>query len=265
MKVKLYHDRMSRKGFALLELVVVLGIIALIMALLLPATSAALHAALRVQCMGNIQQLCVGLTEYSQADRGAFPPNQNLLAPPRYWCDFDRLGRIVPTSSDLGAGLAGGLVYHCPEDEGGARSYSMNVWASSTVDSYVTALPPHGHLWRSSNVRGARLILVTESWSWWTLSNGSWFAPPAIGYAGMTPAQKFGALGGVAPPFNAGRWGYQNCELTFARHHIGGAGTGAVIIGFADCHAQVFSRQELVNTVTGQITGAAIWSPQDVP
>jgi prepilin-type N-terminal cleavage/methylation domain-containing protein len=265
MKKSSYANLSLRPAFTLVELVVAISIIVLLIALLLPATASARHAALRVQCMGNIRQLCVGLTEYSQANRDTFPPNQNLLDPPRYWCDMDRLGRIIPTTIDLGAGLAGGSVYHCPEDDGDGRSYSMNVWSSSSVDSYITALPPHGSLWHTSNVRGSRLILVTESWSWWTLSTGSWFAPPAIGYMGLTPAQKFGVLGGIAPPFNAGRWGYQNCELTFLRHHLGSSGTGAIVIGFADGHAQVFSREQLINARTGHLTGAALWSPNDVP
>jgi type II secretory pathway pseudopilin PulG len=265
MKRTSYQDRTSRLGFALLELLVVLGIIVTLIAFLLPAAAGARHSALRIECMENIHRLCMGLSDYAQTNKGMFPPNQTLLAPPRYWCDFDRVGRILPTTIDMGGGLAGGSGYGCPEDDGGARSYSMNVWASSAVDSYVTTAPPHGHAWRSSNLRGSRLILVAESWSWWTVGPGSWFAPPSIGYMGLTAGQKFGALGGIAPPFYAGRWGYLTCELAFNRHHFGSTGTGATIIGFGDGSVRIMSRSELVNSSTGQITGAALWSPDDHP
>jgi prepilin-type N-terminal cleavage/methylation domain-containing protein/prepilin-type processing-associated H-X9-DG protein len=62
----------SRRGFTLVELLVVIGVIALLIALLLPALSSARERARRTACASNIRQLCVVQVMYSNENRGAF-------------------------------------------------------------------------------------------------------------------------------------------------------------------------------------------------
>jgi len=61
---------MSRRGFSLVELLVVIGIIACLVGILLPVLSAAREHAKRVACISNVRQLTIAWLMYANDNRG---------------------------------------------------------------------------------------------------------------------------------------------------------------------------------------------------
>lgn len=68
----------SHRGFTLIELLVVVGIIALLVALLLPAASSVRQTAQRTGCQSNMRQVAIAYTVYAV-------DNDDDTVPPQHW------------------------------------------------------------------------------------------------------------------------------------------------------------------------------------
>jgi prepilin-type N-terminal cleavage/methylation domain-containing protein len=66
--------RANLRGFTLVELLVVIGVIAVLIAILMPALSMAREQSNRVRCANNLHQLCMSLLAYSGDHTGLVPP-----------------------------------------------------------------------------------------------------------------------------------------------------------------------------------------------
>src|SRR5215471_18192017 len=75
---ELWRPDMSRqtrvaRAFTLVELLVVIGIIALLISILLPALSKAREAANRTKCLSNVRQIAIAIVAYTQDNKSWFP------------------------------------------------------------------------------------------------------------------------------------------------------------------------------------------------
>ncbi|MDA3874426.1 MAG: prepilin-type N-terminal cleavage/methylation domain-containing protein [Kiritimatiellae bacterium] len=77
MKSSPISKNSSRNAFTLIEMLVVIGVIALLIALIVPAASGAMERARRTKCMSNLRSLVTGIIAFAVNNDGFFPHSAN--------------------------------------------------------------------------------------------------------------------------------------------------------------------------------------------
>lgn len=116
---------MKRNAFTLIELLVVISIIAILIALLLPALSQAREVAQVAQCGSNLRQQGVGTLAYANDRDGELPPVNDdgfITLPANHWSRWFTTAGTPPTKWNLGfvwdeGYMKSGEVFFCPSQE----------------------------------------------------------------------------------------------------------------------------------------------------
>jgi prepilin-type N-terminal cleavage/methylation domain-containing protein/prepilin-type processing-associated H-X9-DG protein len=101
---------LHQRAFTLTELLVVIGVIALLVGILLPALSKARETSRRAACLSNLRQIGQSLIMYANAHRDVLPNGNG----PQQWDDADGQSRVM-VSFAAAYKIAPG-VFHCPSD-----------------------------------------------------------------------------------------------------------------------------------------------------
>jgi prepilin-type processing-associated H-X9-DG protein len=124
-----------RWAFTLVELLVVIGIIAVLIAILLPALSRARQQANAVDCASQLRQVGLAVRMYANEQHDWLPPMQDkLVGATTYWTT-----RLVPFLSKVGAPRTqiGQTFVRCPSrDETENYTYGVNYYVASGVEDY---------------------------------------------------------------------------------------------------------------------------------
>jgi len=113
----------SRRGFTLVEMLLVVSIIGVLVGLFVPALHGGMELARDVQCKSNLRVLGTGVLTYAARHGGAFPPVAARGDPVRYWWGADGnppdySAGVLTDCLDREAGDEDGL-FECPSQPWG--------------------------------------------------------------------------------------------------------------------------------------------------
>lgn len=162
MNIMPHSRKTNGRGFTLVELLVVIGIIALLISILLPSLNKARASAMNVQCLSNLRQMGLALRMYADQYQGWLPPGyahqEDDTGQKRATLWAERMGKLVTDGTEVRR--FGFDVMRCPARELGVEfTYGINYgYAEQRGPWYfVTGVSPQVS-------RGYKLAKCKSSW-----------------------------------------------------------------------------------------------------
>ena len=221
-------------GFTLVELLVVIGIIALLISILMPSLNRARQSALKVQCASNQRQIGLAFIQYANDNKGALPcfveKDTSFTYDPitnRLWNEviapYVGVKNAADAAHNTGEREVAVRYMNCPVDSGGAEASAFGV-----NYSVVFKYPPNTDKSSLKLSRvPARTFMLVDAASYWIYNPGPLQWPATVDTDGDGYPDSHTAF--VSPPV-------YNFNLARPKRHNGSAN-----YLFADGHVESLS------------------------
>jgi prepilin-type N-terminal cleavage/methylation domain-containing protein/prepilin-type processing-associated H-X9-DG protein len=249
------------RAFTLVELLVVVGIIALLVSILMPALRQARMLAQRTQCLSQVKQLGAALMSYAAETKGRTPVQPYDAVP--NWAD-PAVYDSPPQPS--GAHLLGRSAFAAllPYLSGEKRVFVCPVaydfsWRHVASDG-PTALSDTGYMANAAVVdrrlaqvrNSARVVFVQENRHRW---NNAWLRPARVGGTPRNGVYSMWSWDNPTPRNDGKPWGQEYSSI-----HEGGGN-----LLFVDGHAEYRKHKDLRARDFGLGGGAGVGGRDDDP
>jgi len=198
---------LRRRGFSLIELLVVIAIIAILIALLVPAVQAVREASAKTACMNNVKQLALALHNFSNA-KGYLPlaagfqgqsswtgQKSSLFFQTLPFLELDPLYKQLPPDGwgDMFFGKPGPAIFHCPSDftiTPGATQGLCSYASNAQVFGDLSKGNPFARLPQTFKDGTSNVVIFAERYGmcqgypmyWSSGHEAIWLGPPMFAY-----------------------------------------------------------------------------------